>query len=195
MTNAGAQTLTPTQTTGSSATMAPVSIENRPARFSTTSRRLGDMQTVTFDQCTHCRGPINNHSIARSNRNDRDTWVHMHDEDWADDVHQAVPAAGPVTDADQPLAPTEALDFDMATRWAFRRGDWPVMVNGHRFDIRAASINAVPRRGAARRRKAGLHGFELERVEDRARFYWLGESTALPTDAKLMSDEPAGTRR
>lgn len=63
-------------------------------RYTRTDWTLSGDRAVTYDTCTVCDGPINNNSI--SNPSNVNAWVHLHRKDWAENLHQAVPAGGPV---------------------------------------------------------------------------------------------------
>lgn len=80
----------------------PPLTSEQPRRFTRVHRALtGGINLVTYDDCRHCGGRITNSPLIRR-PGDTNTWVHLHDEDWVDDVHHATPAGGLVTDADQP---------------------------------------------------------------------------------------------
>lgn len=71
-------------------------------RFTRVHRRVdGRAQLVTHDRCQLCDGPISNNTVSRR-PGDTDTWIHQHQEDWANNIHHATPAGGPVTANDQP---------------------------------------------------------------------------------------------
>lgn len=73
-----------------------------PARLTRVHRPpFGQAYLVTSDTCTQCGGAINNGGLARR-AEDTDRWVHLHEADWVDNVHQAHPVGGPITDNDQP---------------------------------------------------------------------------------------------
>ncbi|SKH86687.1 hypothetical protein [Mycobacteroides abscessus] len=63
-------------------------------RYTRIDWTLSGDRTVTYDTCTICGGPINNNSI--SNPASLNTWVHLHRQDWAENLHQADPKGGPV---------------------------------------------------------------------------------------------------
>ncbi len=73
------------------------------ARFTRARRALlgSGAELVTHDECQHCGGPICNGALTRRS-GDTEAWVHLRNEDWADDVHPAVPAGGPITGRDLP---------------------------------------------------------------------------------------------
>ncbi|MGD9622292.1 MAG: hypothetical protein AB7G47_19885 [Mycolicibacterium sp.] len=80
-------------------TATPRPATGDPARFTRVRRGpFGGIELTTHDSCRQCHGPITNRSIlGPSNR-----WVHLHDSDWADNVHHAVPVGGAITSNDQP---------------------------------------------------------------------------------------------
>lgn len=65
-------------------------------RYTKTQWTMHGDRAVTYDYCTTCGGPINNNSI--SNPSNLNAWVHLHRQDWAQNLHQATPKGGPVTE-------------------------------------------------------------------------------------------------
>lgn len=67
-------------------------------RYTKTQWAMHGDRAVTYDNCTICGGPINNNSISSpSNPN---AWVHLRRQDWEQNLHQATPEGGPVTEAE-----------------------------------------------------------------------------------------------
>ncbi|SLE84183.1 Uncharacterised protein [Mycobacteroides abscessus subsp. massiliense] len=81
-------------------------------RYTKTQWTMHGDRAVTYDNCTICGGPINNNSI--SNPSNLNAWVHLQRQDWAQNLHQAAPKGGPVT------------EDELETSDARRGGDEPV---------------------------------------------------------------------